>query len=95
MGREAPPWWTILSQGLYCVLLLWYCRDTIEWRGEDARRFLGMLASVALMGIVLAVLPYMWYWEVLIGAVLYAVSLPMFGGVARQDIEIIRSIRKE
>ncbi|MFH1741776.1 MAG: flippase [bacterium] len=83
---------TILSQALYFLLLLYHCRDVIEWRSEDTHRCLGMLASAAVMAVLLIFLPFAWYWEVLIGAAAYIVGLILFRGAVREDIDLLLSV---
>jgi O-antigen/teichoic acid export membrane protein len=85
---------TILSQGLYLMIILYHCRDVIEWRIDDVYRCLGMLAAAAVMAVLLILLPLGWLWETLIGAGSYAVGSLLFRGVIREDIELVFSMRR-
>ena len=86
---------TILSQGLYFMLILYHCRDVIEWRSDDTHRCLGMLAAAAIMAMLLILLPLAWYWETLIGAGSYTLGLFLFRSVVREDIDLVFSIRRQ
>ncbi len=85
---------TILSQGLYFVLIFIYSRDLMEWSTVDLRRSVGMLVSAGLMAVVLILLSLPWYWEFVIGAALYSVAMVLFRAVVREDLELILSARR-
>ena len=92
-GADGAALVTILSQGLYFVLILVYCRDVMEWSAVDLKRSAGMLVSAAMMAVVLIVLPLAWYSEFVIGAAVYGVAMIVLRAVVREDLELILSAR--
>ncbi|HPO08669.1 MAG TPA: flippase [bacterium] len=91
-GAEGAAAVTILSQGLYLFLLVYYCRDRMEWHTEDLRRGLGMIGATVVMAAILVLFPYAWYWEVMIGAAVYGAGLIVFRGAVREDLDLARSL---
>ena len=83
MNIPAILWWeglgaaivTILSQGIYSVLCLWWARDllVLDWR--RAWTVLAALLSALGMGVFLSGVDFAWWWETPIGAGIYLLGL--------------------
>jgi O-antigen/teichoic acid export membrane protein len=83
---------TIVSQGLYCLIMLYFSHDLLTRKG--LWRYGSILLSCACMAGALHLVSLPWYGEILIGAVVYAAALLVTRGIAGQDKQKLLSLLK-
>jgi len=80
---------TIVSQGLYCLIMLY---DTRKYRlFENGWSYLAILIACLAMYLSLAWLALAWYWLIPLGAVIYSIALFVTRGI---DLDDVASLRK-
>ena len=83
---------TILSQGLYCVFCIHWSRDLLTFnRSRIWTCVAAILASIG-MGVVLANLQLAWWYDVVLGACIYAVLLLALRAYSTSDLQRIRNL---
>ncbi|MGC9328332.1 MAG: flippase [Candidatus Hinthialibacter sp.] len=75
---------TVLTQGLYCILMLIYTRDFCIF--QDWRRYASILFSCLLMYAALSWLDWPWYASIPGGIIIYVVSITLTQGLTKTDI---------
>ncbi|MBD3265308.1 oligosaccharide flippase family protein [bacterium] len=81
---------TIVSQGLYCFLLLVYTRNSLSATGLYS--YISILVACAVMAFVLRWTSCHWTLDIGIGAMVYGITLLITGGMSRKDIHNMVSI---
>ncbi len=76
---------TVISQGLYGVLMSYHTRDLHLF--TEGKRYLAILAASLIMALVILSIQLPWYFAILLGATVYAISLLLLRGISREDIE--------
>ncbi len=79
---------TVLSQGLYCILMLVYTRDFNLM--TDGKRYLAIVVSCSVMVLILIYLQLNWLLEIPIGALIFLIVLITFRGISREDLSNMR-----
>ncbi len=83
---------TILSQGLYCLIMIYYTREFKLF--TDPLRYGAIITACALMAAVLLWLQLQWYLAVLVGIAVYGIALIGLGGLSRRDFNSLVNVIK-
>jgi len=75
---------TVLSQGLYCLIMLGYTRDFKLIQGLP--RYTAIACSSLIMYGALTYLNLHWYWSIPTGIIIYPASLIILRGVSQKDL---------
>lgn len=81
---------TILSQGLYCLMMIVYTRDFGLFTHPS--RYAAIFLSCGLMAAALVWLRQPWYFEIPVGAVLYGILLVVSRGLSYRDLQNLRRV---
>ncbi|MBI1387281.1 MAG: oligosaccharide flippase family protein [bacterium] len=81
---------TVISQGLYTVMMLYHTRDFHFL--QDARRYAAIAASCLIMALTIIWTPWNWIIEVLAGATVYFACVFILQGVSREEIRNLRKV---
>lgn len=81
---------TIFSQSLYCLIMLYYLRgyDLIQ----NLRSYGAILASCIVMALLLYWGNFQWIVAILIGGLIYAITLVLLRGVSMRDLENLKRV---
>gem|GEM_PF-1758547 len=79
---------TVLSQGLYGVMMMVYMRDFSLF--AESRRYLAIVLASSVMAVALLAIPVHWIVAIPFGAMVYFAVLVLFRGVSREDYQNIR-----
>ncbi|MBZ0256136.1 flippase [bacterium] len=74
---------TVIAQGLYTILMLWYARDFQLIR--EPLRYAAIIAACIVMTVVLLLSPFHWLVEIVLGASVYFIILIIFRGLSKND----------
>ncbi len=75
---------TVLSQGLYCLIMQGYTRDFQLIQG--LKRYAAIIGACLIMYGGLTYLNLHWYWSIPTGIIIYAAALILLRGVSQKDI---------
>ena len=83
---------TILSQGMYCVMCLWWARDLLVLDKPRVWTCVAALLASAIMGGTLLWVDLAWWWEVPLGAVIYLAGIVVLRAFSPSDVRRLRGI---
>lgn len=81
---------TVISQGLYCLLMLYYLREYPLLQGIWP--YTAILLANAVMAGVILIVPAPWYLAIPLGALVYTSSVIVMRGVSIQDLDNLRRV---
>jgi O-antigen/teichoic acid export membrane protein len=84
---------TIASQGLYTLILLYFCRQFLTTKGLF--RYVSILASCAVMAGAIAWAALPWFLEIMLGAGVYGIALILLQGISLDDLNHLRGILRK
>lgn len=85
---------TIVSQGLYCVMCLWWTRDLLVFDRPRIWTVVAAAISSAVMGFVLVWLDAVWWVDVPIGVLVYGIGILLLRGLSPSDVVRVRGLLK-
>ncbi len=84
---------TVVSQGLYAVLMMWHTRDfqlIREWH-----RYASVLFSCAVMAICIDLTPIHWLFDIIVGAGVYFTVVILTKGLSKNDrLKLMQVVRR-
>ena len=83
-GACGAAWVTVISQGLYCVMMLIDTRDFLLIRSVYRYAAIGAACLVTIAGLELA--DWHWIYSIPLGVAIYPIALIVFRGIAREDL---------
>lgn len=90
LGAYGACWATIVSQGLYTMIMVYYAREFLTLVG--IQRYVSIFFSCAVMGLSIYVTPLPWYVEIITGGAVYSVILLLTKGISYADLQHIKNI---